>query len=77
MNQLSEYDLYGTRLLIFMEEKSYTNKYRQVLLTRQQFKVASLALGKVIARSGDNEEVELRLSNDIYPLPDLKQHSNA
>ncbi len=68
--------MYGTRLLIFVEEDPQSNKYRQVLLTPEEFKKASMNLGTVTGMLDDNtENVELQMSEELYDLPDLQQHS--
>lgn len=67
-------DLYGTRVLVFMEEEVDTNRYRQVLLTPEEFKRVSDQIGRVTKQFSDGyQEVELSLSEEVYELPDLKQ----
>lgn len=59
-------DLYTLRLIVFLEDQPLSNKYRQVLLTPEQFKVVSLSLGKL-------PQVLDHLSSAVYELPDVQQ----
>ena len=71
--QISEYDLYGLRLLAFNETEPQSNQYRQVILTEEQFKAFSDAVCTVHGREGDKETVSLQMSEEIYTLPDLQE----
>lgn len=73
MTHIDKYDLYKTRLLVFLEEDPQSNKYRQIILTAEQFKNMSDAVCTVESRIGDDEEVTMRLSDEIYTLPDLPE----
>lgn len=66
-------ELYGIRLLIFMEQEPQSNNYRQVLLNPEQFKTLSLTLGEVVSQVGSKQEVELNFSDETYTLPDLQE----
>jgi hypothetical protein len=72
--QINKYDIYGTRLLIFLETEPQSNDYHQVKLTPEEFKRASLAIGTVVSRKGSEETVEMQLSEEVYKLPDLPEH---
>ncbi len=65
---------YDKRLLIFLEIEPQSNKYRQIILTPEEFKNTSLTLGKVVEQKGTSSVVELEESDEIYNLPDLKAH---
>jgi hypothetical protein len=66
--------LSSTRLLVFIESKPLSNKYRQVLLNAEEFKNLSFSLGKVVGKEDENTEtVELRFSEEVYDLPDLQE----
>lgn len=72
---ISPFDnLYGTRLLIFLEDKPQSNKYHQVLLTLDEFKKASMMIGTVVEEKGHKQIVELQMSEELYDLPDLEEH---
>tara|TARA_Y100000310_G_C20387157_1_gene670989 strand:+ start:410 stop:610 length:201 start_codon:yes stop_codon:yes gene_type:complete len=58
-------EIYSTRLLVFIESEPQSNKYQQVILTPKQFKEVS----DDISLEGD----KLRLSKEIYKLPDLRE----
>ena len=74
LTSINESDLFATRLLCFLEEKSHTNRYRQVLLTKEQFKHFSDSICvKVVEKNGDEETVQIDLSDKSYTLPDLKE----
>lgn len=68
-------DLYGIRLLIFLEVSPQSNKYHQLYFTQEQFKEISLKVGDVIAPKDERhiETVKLEVSEDVYDLPDLQQ----
>lgn len=72
---IDKYTLYGTRLLVFLEDSPQSNKYRQVILTPEQFKDFSNSIGTVVNKDGDDEDVEMTLSDKIYTLPDLQETS--
>lgn len=71
--QLDKNFLYGTRLLIFLEDSPQSNKYRQILLTSEEFKKASFAIGEVVEQEGTDQTVKLEMSTELYDLPDLQQ----
>lgn len=67
-------ELYVTRLIVLLEDEPQSNTYRQVLLTPEEFKGVSTAIGKVLAKKkNDIETVQVTLSRELYPLPDLKE----
>lgn len=68
-------DLYGTRLLVFLETEPQSNKYNQVLLNPAQFKAVSNNIGVYLdeeCRPGF-EVKEVELSDEEYTLPDLQE----
>ncbi len=71
--QIDKYTLYGTRLLVFLEDSPQSNQYHQVRLTPAQFKVVSDSISNVVGRNGDDEDVEIEMSVDTYTLPDLQE----
>lgn len=71
--KLNEYDIYGTRLLLFVEIDPQSNTYRQVCLSAEEFKNVSLAFGKVVSREGNKQEIELQMSEETYDLPDFPE----
>ncbi len=71
--QIDKYTLYGTRLLVFLEDAPQSNQYHQIYLNKKQFKRVSDAVSNVVARHGDDEDVEVEMSIDTYPLPDLQE----
>lgn len=66
-------ELYSTRMLVFMEEEPQSNKYRQVVLTKEEFLNITKGIGTVIKEEGNIETVEVRKSEEIYTLPDLRE----
>ena len=72
MISIPEQELWGTRLLVFLEDESHTNKYRQIYLDPEEFKKVSFSIGEKVTKDG-NEQIKLRLSDDVYELPDLKE----
>jgi len=73
MQQIDKYVLYGIRLLVFLEESPQSNEYRQVVVDPKKFKEISDAVCKVEEKEGDEELVSIRLSEEIYKLPDLRE----
>ena len=71
--QIDKYTLYGTRLLVFLEDSPQSNQYHQIHLNEKQFKRVSDAVSNVVAKHGDDEDVEVDMSIDTYPLPDLQE----
>lgn len=73
-DEINYEDLYGLRVLVFMETEPQSNKYHQVLLSPEMFKSMSATLyqktGKV---EGDIEEVILKTGDEEYNLPDLPE----
>lgn len=67
--------MYGIRLLIFLESEPQSNKYNQVLLSPEQFKEVSLKLGMVVNQEGNDQTVSLETSEELYTLPDLREHA--
>lgn len=74
MEQIDKYTLYGTRLLVFLEESPQSNKYRQVCLDAKTFKAVSDAIcGGPVPEGKDEEECEIIMSTDVYDLFDLPE----
>lgn len=71
--QIDDTVLYGTRLLVFIETEPQSNKYRQLMLTPEEFKNVSFSIGKVTSKVGDEEQVEVKMSEKIWELPDLPE----
>lgn len=67
--------MYGTRMLVFIEEEPQSNKYRQVLLNAEQFKKVSDSIIKIEKQADENgqEIVSFDQSEESYTLPDLKE----
>jgi len=65
--------IYGIRLLVFVEDAPQTNTYRQVLFTPEEFKRTSLSIGTVTEKNGHKEVIELQMSEETYTLPDLNE----
>ena len=74
MEKIDKYDLFGTRLLVFVEESPQSNKYRQIILNAEEFKKVSFSIGTITSRNGDDEMVEFQMSEELYDLPDLQEH---
>lgn len=74
-NPYTKYDLYGIRVLFFIEEEPQSNKYRQIILTPEEFKKVSMSIGSVVQVDGHDQTVELNLSDELYTLPDLQDHT--
>ena len=72
MKQIDKYVLYGTRMLVFLEEGAQSNKYRQVHMDAAQFKKVSDAVCGSEATEGE-EEVEIYMSTALHLLPDLQE----
>ncbi len=69
-----EQAMYGTRLLFFLEDAPQSNRYRQIILTEEEFKNASMTIGKVVSQEGVDQTVQIQMSEETYPLPDLREH---
>jgi len=72
--KIDNHVLYGLRLIVLMEDSPQSNNYRQIRLDEEKFK----AIGNVIwggpAKEGLREdEKDILMSQDTYPLPDLQQ----
>lgn len=66
-------ELYAIRTLVFVETEPQSNLYRQALLTQEQYKAMTTAISSNIIQGEDNlQTIEIELSDDIYPLPDIK-----
>lgn len=65
-------EIYCLRTLVFLETEPQSNKYNQVLLNSEMFKKMTDIISKKI-KSGEIEEREIKLSEEIYPLPDLPE----
>ena len=78
MNEIDPTELYGTRLLLFIETEPQSNKYRQIKLGPEEFKKVSGSFGlptnKKINISGHMvDEIDVAMSDEIYDLPDLQE----
>lgn len=72
--ELDYNELYSTRLLLFIEDKALSNKYRQVYLNKEEFKRVAFAFGRETGeKDGDTNIIEYLQSKEIYDLPDLKE----
>ena len=71
--KIDDAELYGTRLLCFLETEPQSNMYHQVRLNPEQFKTFSFSLGKVVDVKGDMQNVEFEMSVETYKLPDLPE----
>mgnify|MGYP001581381100 CR=1 FL=1 len=72
-HSLSE-EIYSLRMLVFLEEEPQSNKYRQVILTPEQYNVVSVGISHNRRPiGGDMDEVEEHLSSEVYTLPDLQE----
>ena len=76
--EIDAFEIYGTRLLLFMETEPQSNKYRQILPNLEEFKRISSSFGtltgkKIEIEGCDVDELKVKLSDDIYNLPDLKE----
>lgn len=68
-------ELYGVRLLVFIEKAPQSNQYYQVLLNKEEFKKVSLSIGRPTGKEirPGVKEVENFTSEEEYVLPDLKE----
>lgn len=66
-------ELSVSRLLVFLETEPQSNKYRQVILTPEQFKKMSDVICEVVDKKGDEETVSINMSIGTYLLPDLNE----
>lgn len=66
-------DLYGIRMLVFLEVEPQSNRYTQVLLNPKQFKIISGTIGTVIGVEEEKEIVKWTCSEEEYTLPDLQE----
>lgn len=68
-------DLYGVRVLIFMETEPQSNKYVQVILSPEMFKnmteTICVKTGNVVREGVD--ETKIKTSEEEYTLPDLPE----
>lgn len=61
-------------MLVFLEVEPQSNKYRQVILTPEQFKkVSDASVHRTIERRGNDSLCEHILGDEIYTLPDLHE----
>lgn len=66
-------DLYEQRVLLFVETASFTNKYRQIYLTEDQYSKMTEYLMSIFPKEqkGDKIVIKTTESNEIYDLPDV------
>lgn len=90
MKELDYSDIYGTRVLVFLENKPQSNKYHQVLLSPEMYKAMTATICKPASESFPlerNEEgrfapqiemKEIKTSEEEYTFPDLPEaYSNV
>lgn len=68
-------EIYETRMLIFLETEPQSNKYNQIMVNQEQFKIISDVISTITdeAMIAPNiESREIKLSEEVYELPDLK-----
>lgn len=68
-------EIYGLRVLVFLELEPQSNKYQQVMLDADQFKKVSMAMSVATGREIRDgiDEAKTYLSEETYELPDLKE----
>ena len=67
--------LYELRFLMFIESAPQSNKYSQVLFTKEQYKKLSqtiMEMYPITGYEGDNPMFNIIGSDETHPLPDLK-----
>jgi len=77
MKEINPIEVYECRILVFMEIEPQSNKYNQVLLSPEKFKVMSDAISKKIPKGNRElrpgiELTEVIISDEEYTLPDLQ-----
>lgn len=65
-------ELLSVRLIVLLEVSPQSNKYRQIILDPQRFHNMAIAMG-AIPINGVFDPVNLKMSNDVYHLPEMKQ----
>lgn len=65
-------NLYEQRQLLFIETEPQSNKYRQVLLSPEEFKKVSESFGHLVRTEGSMEVRSISMSDEIHELPDLQ-----
>ncbi len=67
--------IHGIRMLLFLETEPQSNKYRQILLSPEEFKRVAFAYGKLTGKklSDGLDEVKIEMSDEIFDLPDLQE----
>jgi hypothetical protein len=69
-------ELYGLRLLVFIETGPQSNQYNQILLDKETFKRVSFAITPQIEGPEDTivtTSFPVPCSKEVYTLPDLQQ----
>lgn len=71
-------EIYGVRVLVFMESEPQSNKYNQLIFNNEQFRKVSKIIGDVYPYLGKEKETDIDLyklnqSHEVYDLPDLRQ----
>ena len=70
--ELEHSDIYGLRVLVFMETEPQSNKYTQVLLTPKMYKEMTATICRPTGKKDGNiEEMKIDGSEEEYTLPDL------
>lgn len=67
--------LYSIRMLCFLEVRPQSNVYKQVLMDAETYKRMSFSFARIKGPSEGNPlslDVEVRLSDDEFKLPDLQ-----
>lgn len=68
------YHISTSRVLVFVEIESNTNKYHQIYLTRNQYKDLTSVIGVLTDQKDEYGDSIMQTveSEDIYDLPDLR-----
>lgn len=74
MDKLEYSEIYGTRVLVFLENAPQSNKYHQVLLNPEMYKAMTATICKPTGdKDGEIEMQEIKTSEEEYNLPDLPE----
>ena len=68
-------DIYGVRVLVFMEIEPQSNKYYQILLTPDMYKNMTATIAHPTGKLTESglDEYALNTSEEEYVLPDLSE----
>lgn len=72
--ELDPSDIYSLRVLVFTEIEPQSNKYCQVILDKEHYKMLTKILGTYTGNvlEGNIKEIQIETSVEEYDLPDLK-----